>query len=261
VYAVAVQDTVRQEDMIPFRHCPSFVQQVMSIMGAQMQMRFFTKPLKRYENLALALNPTLDVVRLLDVGKADLCLAALRAEYQRRLGKLTNNSQSTAVPVNPTGGQPKSKRPKMQRMAAQACSTIQAADVGSVAEDEITTLQALCQQSALIAPFISEGSLLTLHFWAAQKDRLPMLYKIARATYAVLPTEANIERAFSGSKIVLGELRTRTHPDSVRKRMVISLNRHLLPPVHEITKAYKAMMMNVDDDDDEDDDDEGLDGQ
>ena len=52
-------------------------------------------------------------------------------------------------------------------------------------------------------------------FWAANKDKLPMLYRIARRLLAVPATNTSSERAFSSAGFTLSDKRNKLDPETV----------------------------------------------
>lgn len=83
---------------------------------------------------------------------------------------------------------------------------------------------------AILKKFIgAQASVRTsaLEFWEHHKEKMPELYKLASAVFAVPPTESSVECAFSALAIVLAPRRTKLGDDTLQNILIVRLNQNL----------------------------------
>lgn len=65
-------------------------------------------------------------------------------------------------------------------------------------------------------------------YWKSQKTTKPELYKLSNVIFAISPTQASVERAFSALALILTHLRTRISDNLLEKILLIRLNKQIL---------------------------------
>lgn len=72
-----------------------------------------------------------------------------------------------------------------------------------------------------------------LKYWENAKDEHPILYELAKAVYAVPPTEVQIERDFSKLEHILNKRRLRLSPEMTESILMLHLNADLFYAMKE----------------------------
>jgi hypothetical protein len=246
---------VRETERVPVSRLQQSVRLHRGVMTTQLYNRFFKVQPRRHEMLALVLNPCMDLEKLLGPGRAMAARDILESEIRTRGAQMEKESLPASKAASlPADGEGLARASKKARVASlsllesvtEEYSFIDDMPMGEL-RDEATAFfhltPAMKQEGFVI--FVDEDgtptgrrAFDTLLFWGRMELEFPIAHRVARASYSVMATEANSERAFSAAGFTLSDYRTSLSTEHMQWLMMIERNQEFLPSAHEVKAAY-----------------------
>lgn len=122
----------------------------------------------------------------------------------------------------------------LQSTSILECTTARSTDITESSNDETAILQEIESYQQITTGIRLKSRESVLNFWQGQKTTLPLLYEIAKIIYAIPPTQATVERAFSALNIIFDKSRCNLRQELLENILLLALNKQTLAKINLI---------------------------